>query len=291
MFAVDQKPAVWGLDRIVPPLDRVYSYKYDGTGVKAFIFDSGILTSHSEFTNGRASCGYSAYDDDCFDNDGHGTHVAGTIGGAKYGVAKNVQLISVKVLDNEEGKVSMIFAGLNYVIGEKQANPTVPMVINMSLETEEVITSLNERIGQAVAAGIVTVVAAGNHNGNACDYSPSSARRAITVGATTSTDKLRFDSNIGRCVDILAPGQSIKSAFIESDTSTEIYSGTSMAAPHVAGVAVLHLLKDASLTPRQVLGRMKADALRDNIRMRPVDEFDERDKTPNLLLSAKSLLQ
>jgi serine protease len=286
-LAVDQQPAVWGLDRIVPPLDKVYSYKYDGTGVKAFIMDTGIQISHSEF-NGRASCGYSAFDDGCRDNHGHGTHVAGTVGGAKYGVAKNVELISVKVYDIGGGNTGTWYAGLDYIFGEKMANPTVPMVINLSMGSNK-DDGVNERIDQVILAGITTVVSAGNQGSNACDYTPASVKRAIAVGATTRFDEAASFSNFGQCVDILAPGTNIKSAAIGSDSNTVRKSGTSMASPHVAGVAVLHLSKNASLTPRQVLGRLKGNSLRYIILMKPV--VDTRDKTPNFLLSVGSLLQ
>jgi subtilisin family serine protease len=292
-LTADQKNAVWGIDRIIPPLDDVYSYKYDGSGVQAYILDTGIKTTHSEF-NGRASCGYSAYRDDCRDVQGHGTHVAGTIGGETYGVAKKVSLISVKVLsDAGVGSNAAVYAGLDYVVGQKKANPSIPMVINLSLGGPK-SNFVNEKIASTVAAGITTVIAAGNENRNACNYSPASASAAITVGATTESDQLASFSNVGPCVDILAPGAGITSAWVgPSLLNIATISGTSMSSPHAAGIAVLHLSKNPSFTPAQVFAAMKADGLRNVIRMRRtiIDIlFPGQRRTPNLLLTGKSLL-
>jgi subtilisin family serine protease len=287
---VDQQNAVWGLDRITPPLDGIYSYRYDGTGVTAFILDTGLRTTHSEFKNGRASCGFSAYNDNCNDANGHGTHVAGTVGGITYGIAKNVNLVSVKVCGVESCQKSYILAGLDYVFGQKQANPSTPMVINLSLGGPK-DSLFNDKISKTIKAGVTTVVAAGNEGANACDVSPASAKAAITVGATDKNDALASSSNRGPCVDVLAPGSSITSAWSNSNSGVNTISGTSMAAPHVTGLAVLHLSKDPSLTPTQVLKAIRTDALRNVVRIRRKILFPVLNETPNLLVTAKSLLQ
>jgi subtilisin family serine protease len=282
---VEQSDAVWGLDRIVPPLDTKYRYKYDGTGVISYIVDTGIRVSHVDF-EGRASCGFSAYgNDDCIDTDGHGTHVAGIVGGETYGVAKNVTLVAVKVLSDGTGSIDGIVAGIDYVIGRKKNSPITPMVINMSLGGFY-NSILNSAVSAAVSAGIVTVVAAGNDGRDACYYSPASAASAITVGSTTNTDTLSSFSNIGACVDILAPGSSIISTWHTSDVATTSLSGTSMASPYVAGVAVLHLQKNPSLTTSAAISAIRADALVGVIKI----PWSWTKSTPNLLVTANSLL-
>ncbi|MFN8441766.1 MAG: S8 family peptidase [Caldilineaceae bacterium] len=240
-----QTGATWGLDRLDQrnlPLSGSFTYNRNGTGVRAYVIDTGIHTSHSQF-GGRASYGYDAVDgslpaDDC---NGHGTHVAGTIGGSTYGVAKGVRLFAVRVLDcSGSGSNSGVIAGINWVRSQKQANPSVPMVANMSLGGSY-SSALNTAVTNAINAGVTFVVAAGNSNANACNYSPASASGTITVGATTSTDTRASYSNYGSCVDIFAPGSSITSAWYTSNTATAVLSGTSMATPHVVGVVALYL--------------------------------------------------
>lgn len=240
-----QTGATWGLDRLDQrnlPLSGTFTYNRNGTGVRAYVIDTGIHTSHTQF-GGRASYGYDAVDgslpaDDC---NGHGTHVAGTIGGSTYGVAKGVRLIAVRVLNcSGSGSNSGVIAGINWVRSQKQANPSVPMVANMSLGGSY-SSALNTAVTNAINGGVSFVVAAGNSNANACNYSPASASGTITVGATTSTDTRASYSNYGSCVDIFAPGSSITSAWYTSNTATAVLSGTSMATPHVVGVVALYL--------------------------------------------------
>jgi len=248
-----QNPATWGLDRIDQanlPLSRSYSYGATGSGVTAYIIDTGIRSGHSEFV-GRVTSGFTAINDgrgagDC---NGHGTHVAGTVGGAVYGVAKNVTLVPVRVLDcNGSGTTSGVIAGVDWVAG---GGFQATSVANMSLGGGA-SSSLDLAVDKA-AAKLTMVVAAGNSNANACNYSPARVTSAITVGATTSTDARASYSNFGSCLDIFAPGSSITSAWHTSNTATNTISGTSMAAPHVAGVAAL-VLESAPLgsTPSQI---------------------------------------
>ena len=249
----DNSVSSWGLDRIDQrdlPLSQTYTYTSDGSGVRAYIIDTGIRLTHSEFGS-RASFGFDAFGGNGSDCHGHGTHVAGTVGGAEYGVARNVNLVAVRVLDcGGSGTNAGVIAGVNYV-----ASQTVkPAVANMSLGGG-FSSSLNTAVSNAIASGVTFAVAAGNSNGaNACNYSPASAANALTVGATTSTDARASYSNIGTCVDLFAPGSSIKSAWSTGDAATATISGTSMASPHVAGVAALYLSTsgNSTKTPSQV---------------------------------------
>lgn len=259
---VTQTPATWGLDRIDQPskaLNNQYSYRYTGANVYAFIIDTGILTGHSEFGSRRVS-GYSAFNDSVVDSDcnGHGTHVAGTVGGETYGVAKGVTLVPVRVLGcNGSGSLSGVVSGVDWVAGQMSKRPAVA---NMSLGSG-LSSSVNAAVAGAVAAGVTVVVAAGNSNADACGFSPASERSAITVGSTTSADARSSFSNFGSCVDIFAPGSSITSAWWTSTTATNTISGTSMAAPHVAGVAALRLAANPSATPSQIAAVMTSSAV------------------------------
>jgi subtilisin family serine protease len=248
-----QTPATWGLDRVdqsARPLDGNYTYRYTGAGVYAFVIDTGILAGHSEFGDRRLS-GFSAIVDATGDSDcnGHGTHVAGTVGGTNYGVAKGVWLVPVRVLGcNGSGTSSGVVAGVDWVAGRTDMRPAVA---NMSLGGG-LSTATNSAVARAVAAGVTMVVAAGNDNRNACNYSPASEPSAITVGSTTNTDARSSFSNFGTCVDIFAPGSSITSAWHTSTTAINTISGTSMASPHVAGAAALRLAANPTATPAQV---------------------------------------
>jgi serine protease len=230
-IAGDQASPTWGLDRIDQrdlPLDNNYHYDYDGTGVTAYVVDTGVLNSHNEF-GGRASSGYDFIDNDsdATDCNGHGTHVAGTIGGSTYGVAKNVNIVGVRVLNcSGSGSNSGVISGINWV----KNNASGPSVANMSLGGGA-SQATDDAVNAAVAAGISFVVAAGNNNSNACNYSPARAADAITVGSTTSSDARSSFSNYGTCLDIYAPGSSITSAWYTSNSATNTISGTSMAAP------------------------------------------------------------
>jgi subtilisin family serine protease len=251
-LSATQSNATWGLDRVDQrdlPLNGSYVYNYLGTYVRAYVIDSGIRASHQDF-GGRVLAGATAINDgrgtdDC---NGHGTHVAGTIGGATWGIAKGVRLVPVRVFGCTGGSSnSTIIAGIDWVT----KNHVKPAVANMSLGGPA-STSIDDATKNLNNAGVTVVVAAGNDNADACNYSPARVSVAITVGSTTSSDYRSSFSNYGSCVNIFAPGSSIKSAWITSDTSTNTISGTSMAATHVAGAAVLVLAADNSLSPSSV---------------------------------------
>lgn len=250
-----QSNATWGLDRIdqtALPLNSTYVYNATGSGVKAYIIDTGIKTGHNEF-GGRALQGFDAFGGNSEDCDGHGTHVAGTVGGTVYGVAKGVTLVAVRVLDcNGSGSFSGVIAGMDWVASDANG----PSVANMSLGGGA-STAVNDAVGRMYNAGIPVIVAAGNgdrrgREQNACNYSPAGAPNAYTVGATTTTDSKTSWSNYGDCVDIFAPGASITAAWYTSNTAINTISGTSMASPHVAGVAALYLQSNPTASSQAV---------------------------------------
>ena len=251
--SLTQSNAPWNLDRVdqrLLPLKGNYHYSATGAGVNAYIVDSGIRYTHSEFI-GRTSFAFDAIGDgqngnDCF---GHGSHVAGTVGGTNYGVAKGVQLHSVRVL-NCTGGGSVI--GLMDAVEWLTTNRIDPAVVNISVTTNALVNVLDEAINASVASGVIYVVSASNNGADACNYSPARASAAITVGATTGGDVRPSYSNFGPCVDIFAPGHLILSAGISDDNASVYKNGTSMAAPHVAGHAAVLLSTQAWLSPSAV---------------------------------------
>jgi subtilisin family serine protease len=235
---VTQSNPPWGLDRIDQrnrPLSATYTYNWTGSGVRAYVIDTGIRTSHSQFA-GRASNVFDAFGGSGADCNGHGTHVAGTIGGSTYGVAKSALLRGVRVLDcNGSGSTSGVIAGVDWV----RNNRINPAVANMSLGGGA-SSSLDTAVNNLANSGVAIAVAAGNSNTDACTQSPARAASAITVGSTTTSDARSSFSNFGVCLDLFAPGSGILSSWFSSDTATATLSGTSMASPHVAGAAALY---------------------------------------------------
>jgi subtilisin family serine protease len=250
----------WGLDRIdqrALPLSSSYTYDTTASNVHAYIIDTGIRLTHQEF-GGRAVSGRDTVDNDnnATDCAGHGTHVAGTVGGSTYGVAKGVQLVAVRVLNcSGSGTTAGVVAGIDWVT----ANAIKPAVANMSLGGGTDST-LDAAVNRSIASGVTYAVASGNDSTNACNSSPARVANAITVNASTSTDARASFSNYGTCTDIFAPGNQILSSWYTSDTATNTISGTSMATPHVTGAAALVLAANPGYTPAQVAAALVADA-------------------------------
>ncbi|GIJ48420.1 hypothetical protein Val02_53060 [Virgisporangium aliadipatigenens] len=250
----------WGLDRIdeyALPLNHQYTYPGSAGGdVHAYVIDTGIRATHPEF-QGRVTSGrdFVENDNDADDCDGHGTHVAGTIGGQTFGVAKGVRLHSVRVLGCDgRGTVANLIAGVDWVT----ANAVKPAVVNMSVGLNGISAALDTAVTASIASGLTYAVAAGNAADDACDYSPSRVPDAITVGATDEIDYAASFSNLGDCLDIFAPGVNITSA--AKDGGSVAFNGTSMASPHVAGAAALLLSANPSWTPAEVAARLSSDA-------------------------------
>jgi serine protease len=255
MTIVDtQVNATWGLDRIDQrdrPLNGTYTYNTVAANVNVYVIDTGIRASHVEF-GGRVSSGFTSINDGNGTNDcnGHGTHVAGTIGGVLYGVAKGVTLYPVRVLNcSGSGSTSGVIAGVDWVTTNHTA--ATPAVANMSLGGGA-STALDDAVRNSIADGVTYAIAAGNSNANACNSSPARVSQALTVGSSTNTDVRSSFSNYGTCVDLFAPGSSITSAWSTGDQATNTISGTSMASPHVAGVAALYLANDPGASPSTV---------------------------------------
>ncbi|WP_030164175.1 S8 family peptidase [Spirillospora albida] len=271
-------PPSWGIDRIdqtALPLSRSYTYNATGAGVTAYIIDTGIATSHSQF-GGRASNVFDAFGGSGQDCNGHGTHVAGTVGASAYGVAKGVQLRGVRVLNcSGSGSNSGVIAGMNWVA----TNHVARSVANMSLGGGY-SSSVNSAANNLVNSGVFLAVAAGNSNQNACSFSPASASGATSVAASTSTDAKASYSNHGSCVHLYAPGSSITSTWLNGGTNT--ISGTSMASPHVAGVAALYKAANGDAAAGTIRSWLTSNATSGVITGNPSG-------TPNRLLNKRSL--
>ncbi len=276
-ISTTQNNPTWGLDRIDQadlPLSNSYDYVPDGTGVSTYVIDTGVLISHADF-NGRANSGWDFVDNDndASDCHGHGTHVAGTVASSTWGVAKNASVTAVRVLGcNGSGSNSGVIAGVDWVA----ENASLPAVANMSLGGGN-STILDLAVERAIDAGVTFVVAAGNSNINACSGSPNKVPAAITVASSTSTDSRSSFSNWGSCVDIFAPGSDITSTWSNGGINT--ISGTSMAAPHVAGAAALFLQAYPNSTPAEVDAGLTAFATENKIA--------NPNGSPNLLLNVE----
>jgi subtilisin family serine protease len=255
-------PPSWGLDRVdqrALPLDERYSWVETGFGVKAFIVDTGIRFDHVEF-EGRAVRGLDLIGDglDGGDCNGHGTHVAGTVGSAQYGVAKGVTLVSVRAFGcGNTSDYATLLVAMDWIAG--QAPAALPAVVNLSF-TGPLNQTFNDAVDGTIGRGFVVAAAAGNVGIDACGYSPASAPRALTVGATLISDERWSASNHGPCLDVFAPGRNIASPWFTSSTDVRLLTGTSMASPHVAGVAALLLEQNPAALPDEVRAELLAQA-------------------------------
>ena len=272
--------AVWGLDRIDQtdlPLNGTFNYATDGALSTAYVVDTGILSSHTQF-NGRVKSGYSSIKDrngtsDC---NGHGTHVSSTIGGSTYGVAQGVSLVPVRVLDCQgKGSSSTVVSGLNWIAGQTNLSTSVA---NMSLGGG-VNTAIDSAVANLISKGLTVVVAAGNGTADACQSSPARVPGAITVAASDNSDKFASFSNFGSCVDVIAPGVNITGAWIgKSNTATNTINGTSMATPHVTGT-IAAILSVSQKNPTDMQAYIISTATKDRIKNLPAG-------TPNNFLYA-----
>ncbi|MEC4019223.1 S8 family peptidase [Streptomyces sp. H27-D2] len=275
--ATQADPPSWGLDRIDQAAtkgDKKYTYPAAaGTGVTAYVIDTGVRITHDDF-QGRAASGFDAIDGGpADDGNGHGTHVAGTIAGAQHGVAKKAKVVGVRVLDNEgSGTTEQVVAGIDWVTENHQG----PSVANMSLGGGA-DPALDEAVKKAIASGVTFAVAAGNESADAGKGSPSRVKQAITVASSTDADEQSDFSNFGSVVDLYAPGSDITSDWNDSDSGTKTISGTSMATPHVVGAAAVYLSGHPAATPAQVAKALTGGATPDKI-------SNPTEGTPNKLL-------
>jgi subtilisin family serine protease len=271
----------WGMDRIDQrslPLDNTYTYHYTGASVDAYIFDSGIRHTHRDF-QGRIASGFDPYDNDYIpeDENGHGTHVAATVGGTRFGVAKAVRLIPVRVLGPDNfGSISGVVAGFDWATHHHTNRPAVG---NVSLGAQGSSPAMEQAVRRMIADGITVCLAAGNQGIDAAGFSPGRAVEAITVGASDIEDNYVTFSNHGPIVDVFAPGFQVNSAWLISDTASLPLSGTSMATPHVAGTAALYLEAHPNASPAEVQHAIKLNASTNLLSFLPAG-------TPNRLLNS-----
>ncbi|WP_059007575.1 S8 family peptidase [Streptomyces specialis] len=277
MDATQPNPPGWGTDRIDQPylpLDESYtSPDNGGDGVTAYILDTGVRYSHQDF-GGRATFGFDAYGGNGSDLAGHGTHVAATVAGATYGVAKAADIVSVRVLNEDGyGTLATIIAGVDWVTGDADG----PSVANMSLGYTGGNAAVDQAVRNSIASGVTYVVSAGNDRTDASGQSPARVQEAVTVGASDRIDTVWSFSNVGPVVDIFAPGDDITAAWHTGDTAQNTISGTSMAAPHVTGAAAIHLATHPTATPAQVEDALVDSAALNRLQSVPSD-------TANVLL-------